>query len=828
MSKPSWLRRTANRLPMITPRQRMGWDIAVFIVIILCAFEIPYGILVGYQSLAVEKTFDALFFAFFGFDMLLNCMSVRTETHGGLWGWRVWAGLFSKRASPQAQALHHGPARQLNTQPEVAKSYARSGWFAIDLVATIPWSWVLPTASFLGMSRTIRLLRLARLLRLIRLTKGLRALNALRHATSNLPSLGRLLMTLVLLPWLAHLLACVLYTAETDNTREVVTSYGEALYYVFMMLATGEAPSDDLTALGYGVVISGTVLSLLFIGSAIANLAAVFMGMDSRKRSAVQDARTNHTLVLGWNGAIYSVLEQLLSDDEGRSGQIVVLADKDIDEMWHHIGENCVGIKPGSIAIYRGSFDSAALLEDLSIGNAATVILLNEEDHGVDSTGGHGLADVRLLKAILACGQAIGNSHEKLKRSVYGESSRREDLPKPNPVSIVATVSSSNTREILSGGIPKELSENMSLQVVDTVGMTCRVLSQIIVQPVLADVYLDLLSYEPEAADDGAEIYCVQVSEAQSGKTFEALSCGYTQAIPIGYLRQERAVLNPAVDDETPLNCEDTMVLVAPSLDRTTWVDTDKAVITDTQAPHAISTPHDVLVVGAGAKAQQIAHQLVRFLPKGSHVRTWESSIQGIDGQCRVSHLETIGSFRPGESHLIRLVNEGLKDTDEAVDIVVLVPSVRDPLVHDAEILMGLTALEAMWRDRVTHPTVVVDLFDPRNASMVALYNQPVTIVSTALIANYLVQLSQEPDRGLVFHALVDSPEGSELYARPASLYFNQDAPLSFEALALRARAAGEIAIGMKTTAGLTLCPEDRQSLHSAQDVSHLIVVAED
>ena len=397
----------------------------------------------------------------------------------------------------------------------------------------------------------------------------------------------------------------------------------------------------------------------------------------------------------------------------------------------------------------------------------------------------------------------------------------------PTPVPIVATVSSQRVRDTLSFGIPRELRDTMTLHIVDMVETISRVMSQIIIQPVLAEVYLDLMSYEPEGVH-GVEFYCAPISEAQAGKTFEALSHGYKEATPIGYLRQNRATLNPDIEDETELGSGDTMILVAPSSKHTSWSDTEGPLKLERRALPAAPPSRDVLLIGLGTKAQLIAHQLMKFLPEGSHLRTWESSVKGRKGQCRVTHLKTIDGFRPGESQFMRLIHEGLRDTDEGVDVVVLIPSEHDPLVHDAEILMGLTALEVMWRERKTRPRVVVDLFDPRNAPMVALYNQPVTLNSTTLIANYLVQLSQEPERGLVFQSLIDDPEGCELYARPASLYFAGDPALSFQALSLRARAAGEIAIGLQTKAGLTLCPQDRAAPYAADEVSHLIVIAED
>jgi hypothetical protein len=826
---------------MIKPQQRMAWDILIFVVIIGCAFEIPYGIFVGYSSLAaelgypalaVEQFFDIVFFALFGLDMVLNCFSVRTESFGGLWGWRVLAGVVSKRLSPRSEQLRVGrPPRLLDTQPGVFCSYAKSGWFLIDAVATIPWSWFLPAASFLTMSRTVRLLRITRLLRLVRLTKGLKALNAIRHAASALPSLGRLLMTMILLPWLGHVLACILYAAEQGNPASSVTDYGEALYLVFMMFATGEFGQDQLTSLGYGVVVSGTVLSLLFIGSAFANLAVLFMGLDSRRGKRIQEARSEHTLVLGWSSAIFSVLEQLMTDDEGKGTAVVLLADRDVDAMWHHIAENCVGIKPDSVAIYRGAFDSAGLLEELSIATARNVIILSEDPTESASTKVHGLADVRLLKSILACAQAIDNTHQNLARSVYGAEAARHEFRRDYKVPIIAAVNSASTADILNHGVPAALAEHIDLRVVDAVNTTCRVLAQVVVQPALADVYLDLLSYEAHEDDEGAEIYCIPVTDEQANFSFERLRNGFPEAIAIGWIRDGTITLNPPIEADEPLAVEDTMVLIASSREATHWSDggapdpPDSAIHPPEELP-----ARDVLLLGVGARAREIAAQLLKFLPAGSHLRAFEPSMAATDDRCRVSCIGQT-DYTPGddESLLTDLLDQGLEALETGIDTVVLIPTARDPLVHDAEIFMALTALQARWRHHQVRPTVVVELFDPANVSTVALYDAPVTVVSTALLANYLVQLSQEPLRGNVFHALIDDPEGAELYARDASSYFGEDDEASFATLSARARARGEVAIGLAgPEIGTQLCPPDREQPHGRNVISHLIVVADE
>ncbi|MEC9071593.1 MAG: hypothetical protein VX938_04400, partial [Myxococcota bacterium] len=123
---------------------------------------------------------------------------------------------------------------------------------------------------------------------------------------------------------------------------------------------------------------------------------------------------------------------------------------------------------------------------------------------------------------------------------------------------------------------------------------------------------------------------------------------------------------------------------------------------------------------------------------------------------------------------------------------------------------------------------VVVDLLDPRDQSTVALYQRPLTVVSTALVANYMVQLSREPKRAGVFRRLIASSDGAELYAREPDRYFRGEPQISFRTIGERARRLGEVAIGFKGEGGLELSPADPDVPLSRDAVDVVIVVADD
>ena len=56
----------------IKESERKYWDVAVFIVILIATFEIPYDLLVGHTNKSIQNVFDIVFYAVFGIDIILN------------------------------------------------------------------------------------------------------------------------------------------------------------------------------------------------------------------------------------------------------------------------------------------------------------------------------------------------------------------------------------------------------------------------------------------------------------------------------------------------------------------------------------------------------------------------------------------------------------------------------------------------------------------------------------------------------------------------------------------------------------------------------------
>lgn len=101
---------------MIAPKQRVKWDLFVFVVIVVSAFVVPFDLLVGWDDPRVDAWFNYVFLVVFLVDMILNCFTIRRKTYGGFWGWRNVAGIFCRRLSPSALEARGGGRRSCMTR----------------------------------------------------------------------------------------------------------------------------------------------------------------------------------------------------------------------------------------------------------------------------------------------------------------------------------------------------------------------------------------------------------------------------------------------------------------------------------------------------------------------------------------------------------------------------------------------------------------------------------------------------------------------------------------------------------------------------------------
>lgn len=275
---------------LLLQEKRIKWDILVFIVIIVATFEIPFNLLVGYSNLKVSHGFDLLFYIIFGIDIILNCFTVHEKRFSGLIGIKNIIGIFNYKWSPaysKKQFLKNNADASLliEKQPSIVISYLTSGWFLIDFLAVFPFEYFFSTFAVFSMSRTLRLARIPRLIRMVRALRALKAVkifNAFNSIFLLYPALSRFIIISILVPWLAHIFACLLNFTETGAVGSKINSYSTALHYIFITFTTNNE-AQVVTMTGQIISIIAVVVGYIFFGIFMGNFASFFESIDDYK-----------------------------------------------------------------------------------------------------------------------------------------------------------------------------------------------------------------------------------------------------------------------------------------------------------------------------------------------------------------------------------------------------------------------------------------------------------------------------------------------------------------------------------------------------------------
>ena len=794
-----------HKLPVYDEADRVKWDLFISSLILIAAFEIPYDWLVGWKDQLWAHIFNFVFFIAFAIDMFVNALSQRREQK---WFVHEWMTSFSQPSvSDKNETILVRPR-------DTTIGYLKTIWFPIDLLSTIPWAFFAELFSPLNSLRLLRLLRLARLFKVLRLTKALYLLERVRRAIPSAPSVERLFFLFLSIPWITHLFACIFYAIEHEHHN---VTYGSSFYLMWMALMTQEVKGTGISDASFWLLMSAVLLSVFVFASVTGNFAAIYTGLDfsDKRRSTV--LLKDHTVVIGWNNNIYSMISELQVNVEGLNEDVVLLSPYSESVVIKRFEENGVIFDPRHLTIVEGSIYSVKNIEQMAIDRARNVIIIGGDStdaqlHGRDEEFIFQQADIQVLKILLACIQIF-----------QGQEKKGRAFQEQRQVPIVASVHSEQNAQLLRSGIPQQLKSQktqFSLQVVDTEDVLSRCLAQATKQPQLIQIFSELFSYRHNSSNavgyDSVEVYIIPVNEYSNytdkilGKCFDEINSCFPAAELIGYFTsdehvileaiqrydakrpnggEQHLVLNPGhrsinVKDRGPENIvlpqetehlfdsDDQLVLIARGRnDALKWEeysgDKSSELFQDIQIEDIVKieeAPRKVLLLGTSRKATKLGALLPDFLPKGSSIYCQSSDINMKDERAFVYPIPELQHQK--EFFDISNILKELSGKEDFDTRLVLSDSL-DRTQHDANILMTLTALHAATDEKVNHSHTIFEIIDQQNERLAHSFNvgnrKVASLLSTELVSNYLIQLANNPKRGLVYKELMDR-SGNEIY----------------------------------------------------------------
>ena len=537
-------------------------------------------------------------------------------------------------------------------------------------------------------------------------------------------------------------------------------SFGEAAWEGLMRtLDAGTMGGDE----GWGfrfIMFAVTVGGVLFVSALIGIINnGLEDKLDELRKGRSVVLENDHTLILGWNPQVFTIISELVLANESRkSGAvIVVLADLDKVEMEDAINERVSDTKNTRVICRSGSPLDLTDLEIVSPHTARSIIILSE---GEDP-------DTHVIKSVLA---------------ITNNPNRRSA-----PYHIVTQI-----RNLKNMDVVKMLGEKDIVQPILTNDLIARVVAQTSRQSGLSIVYTELMNF------GGDEIYFKQEPEL-SGRTYGEALLAFETSTLMGIRKTDGTIaMNPPMD--TRIESGDQVFVIAEDDDKIALAGSlpslDENLI---QVSGKVSKPkpEKALILGWNRSGSTIIRELDNYVAKSSQV-TIVSDIEDLGSQLRaeLGKLKNQKVVVQEGDIRDRSLLEGL-GASEYDHVIVLAYSHLEQQEADAITLVTLLHLRDIAEHDDTPFSIISEMLDLRNRELAEAARVDDFIVSEHLISLMMTQLSESAELLGVFTDMFD-PEGAEIYLKPVGGYVKPGQPVNFYTVTEAARRRSETAIGYR------------------------------
>jgi len=504
--------------------------------------------------------------------------------------------------------------------------------------------------------------------------------------------------------------------------------------------------------LGFLLAVFGITVAALLIG-----LISTAIGekVDDLRRGRSPVVEEGHTLVLGWSPRVFTVVSEIIVADESRrDSAVVVLADRDKQEMEHEFAHRVRDTGETRLVVRSGDPSSLHDLDRVGIDHARSVVVLGD----VDAEDG----DAHVVKTVLAVLIRLGD----------------RDVP------VVAELSEAETGRALREAGPGRV------LVVRAPEIIARVTAQACRQPGLSAVWQDLLDF------DGDEIY-FHPADDLVGHTFGEATLAYERAAVLGR-RTAEGVVTICPPADTRFEAGDSVIVLAEDDDAFTFTGFAPSTNGVDAAVAGRGAAEHVLVIGWNPMAPTILTELDRFVADGSSVDILADAdlvptAEVVDpGLTRLA----MACLPPEKANLDCLADQVLvKDYD--VVLILGYRSLGSAAAADARTLLTLLLVQQAAPGPLR---VVTELMDSADIELAVASGGDDYVVSDALSGYLMSQLAENPELDEVFDDLF---EGTEVVLRLAPAVDYALGATTFADVVGAAQAHGEVALGYLVSASM-------------------------
>ncbi len=611
----------------------------------------------------------------------------------------------------------------------------------------------------------------------------------LRYWFDNLMSKGTasLLLLLAVITSLVVIIGGLLTVALGGADGSGGATAGSSIWYTLMhTISTGVITKEEGTV-PYLAVMAIVTLTGMFITSFL--IGTISNGIKDKvtslQRGKSRVIESGHTIVIGFDENIISILEELvLAHENADDAVVVVIADKDKVEMEEMIKDRLPDTGNLRIVCRKGQPDSPADLKICSLDTCRSIIVnLND--------------DAMTLKTILVCESLLDE---------YGNSQAY----------ITATI---RDREVLH---PARIAGGDRAEILNFQKTIARLMIQSGSHPGMSEIFSELLSFR------GNEIY-VGTCDKASGLPIKEINERLMNATAIGVLGvgQSLSTHNPEyviqpgdqliwiAEDDQPLQLQERAEIDPGSF---------------SHEPEAPEEPHTILVLGSSDILRQFLVEDDLFAPTGSKVII-AAEPGRIDAELlpEQTDLKNITVDLRECGILKRNVLEKLVAEDPSC-IILMSDTGLGAEEADARTLMLQVMLTDIAKEIGAELPLIIEMNTRRNQLLSQRMRATDFVLGSSITARMMAQISEHRSKKDILNDLI-SYDGSAIYMKPISRYIKTGSPVNYNTLGASAARYNEIAIGYKKCSengsfAIVINPHSREKLTFSEG-DDLIVIAD-
>lgn len=593
-----------------------------------------------------------------------------------------------------------------------------------------------------------------------------------------------------------------------------VNDFWDHMWYTFLQMTDpGNMYQDSFTTgwvrittviAGFAGVILFSAL-IAFITTALDNLLYEFR----KGRGIILEK--DYTLILGWNERVIDIIRELIIANESEEyASIVILSKTNKEEIDDYISKRLPNTLTTKIVTSNGDSSNINELRRINAVDAKSIIVMAS---CADSASYEDklLSDTYAIKTIMAMITLQDGENE---------------LP------IITEIFTEQKRNII------EFFDDENIIALDSWDIMGKLLVQTSLTSGLEMVYNEILSF------DLSEVYFY---EADWGDTpFGELPYHFADGIPLGIHKPDGTlILRPG--DDTILGEDDELLILAD--DDSTIDFQEEKLFTSKDLAYKHHTLEQkskrILILGWHDVGNIFVRESDEYLKEGSEfdVMIKEPS------ETIIKHIQEIDEEYPNIK--ITLHKENTLDIDNLKklnpysyqNIIILSqdPEEKSAEKVDSDTLMILLLLRKIAKleniEMSTSDTkIITQVLNSDNQDLIVQTDVDDFIISNKLITMILAQLSEEPLIKKLYDDIFQE-DGSEIYVKPASLYFTEfPVKEDFASILGQARKRDEICLGIRfgdlskdaeQNFGVKLNPP-KDMIFEITENDYLVVLAED